>query len=65
MDKNKIVCIGAGGAGGKLLDTLMNIDARYTPVFFNTNLSEMEVLENYDAKTNALCCWSKWIRKRQ
>ena len=54
MDKNKIVCIGAGGAGGKLLDTLMNIDARYTPVFFNTNLSEMEVLENYDAKTNAL-----------
>lgn len=54
MDKQKICVIGAGGCGNKLLNTLMDIDQRYTPVFCNTNIREMENLEHFDAGNNSL-----------
>lgn len=54
MDKQRIAVIGAGGCGNKLLNTLMDIDPRYTPVFCNTNIREMENLEHFDAGNNSL-----------
>lgn len=54
MDKQRIAVIGAGGCGNKLLNTLMNIDPRYTPIFCNTNIREMENLEHFDAGNNSL-----------
>ena len=48
MNKSRIAVIGTGGCGNKLLDTLLNIDNRYVPVFCNTNIKEMEILDNYD-----------------
>lgn len=54
MNKSRIAVIGTGGCGNKLLDTLLNIDNRYVPVFCNTNIKEMEILDNYDKDTNAL-----------
>ncbi|MEG1309831.1 MAG: hypothetical protein RSD06_03035 [Bacilli bacterium] len=54
MDKQKVAVIGAGGAGNKMLEALMEIDDRYTPVFCNTNIREMENLDYYDAGNNAL-----------
>lgn len=54
MDKQRIAVIGTGGCGNKLLNTLMDIDPRYTPVFCNTNIREMENLEHFDAGNNSL-----------
>ncbi|MGL5647853.1 MAG: hypothetical protein ACRDDY_08375 [Clostridium sp.] len=54
MDKNKIVVIGTGGAGNKMLDTLLNINRIYTPVFCNTNVREMEILKHFNPNANAL-----------
>ncbi|MBM7836296.1 hypothetical protein [Clostridium sardiniense] len=54
MNKQQICVIGSGGAGNKMLDVLMEIDGRYTPVYCNTNIREMENLEHFDAGNNAL-----------
>lgn len=54
MDKKKIAVIGVGGAGNKMLDTLMGIDGRYVPVFCNTNIREMEDLNFFNADRNSL-----------
>lgn len=54
MDKNKVVVIGTGGAGNKMLDTLLDINRIYTPVFCNTNVREMEVLKHFNPSANAL-----------
>lgn len=54
MDKNKVVVIGTGGAGNKMLDTLLNINRIYTPVFCNTNVREMEILKHFNPNSNAL-----------
>lgn len=48
MDKSKILIIGCGGCGNNQLDTLMELDRRYTGIFMNTNLSEMENLKHFD-----------------
>ena len=42
MNKTNIAVIGAGGAGNKMLDTLLDICKVYTPIYANTSLSEME-----------------------
>ena len=54
MNKSRIAVIGTGGCGNKLLDTLLNIDNRYVSLFCNTNIREMEILDNYNKDTNAL-----------
>lgn len=54
MNKQQICVIGSGGAGNKLLDVLMDIDSRYTPVYCNTNIREMENLNHFDAGNNVL-----------
>jgi hypothetical protein len=48
MEKSKILAIGCGGCGGRQLDVLMDYDSRYTGIFMNTNLSEMETLNHFD-----------------
>lgn len=54
MNKSRVAVIGTGGCGNKLLDTLLNIDNRYVSLFCNTNIKEMEILDNYNRNTNAL-----------
>lgn len=54
MIKSKICIIGAGGAGNKMLNTLMDIDDTYVPVFCNTNINEMEELSHFNPDTNSL-----------
>ncbi|WP_154695095.1 hypothetical protein, partial [Clostridium botulinum] len=41
---------GCGGAGNRLGHTLMNLDRRYTTIFLNSNMSEMENLEHFDSE---------------
>lgn len=48
MDKSKILTIGCGGCGCNQLDILMDLDRRYTGLFANTNLNEMQGLKNFN-----------------
>jgi hypothetical protein len=48
MEKSKILVIGCGGCGNRQLDVLLDYDKRYTGIFFNTNLAEMETLHHFD-----------------
>lgn len=48
MRKSDVLGIGCGGCGNKLLNTFLDLDPRYTGIFMNTNLAEMEDLEHFD-----------------
>ncbi|MBY6842797.1 FtsZ/tubulin family protein [Clostridium botulinum] len=50
MEKEKNLILGFGGAGNRLTNTLMNLDRRYTSIFLNSNMSEMEKLEHFDSE---------------
>lgn len=50
MRKSDVLGIGCGGCGNKLLNTFLDLDPRYTGIFMNTNLSEMEDLKHFDRK---------------
>lgn len=49
MEKEKNLIVGAGGAGNRMTDVLMGLDRRYTGIFLNSNLTEMENLKFYDS----------------
>lgn len=46
--KSQVLAIGCGGCGNRMLNTFLSLDRRYTGIFFNTNLAEMETLEHFD-----------------
>lgn len=48
LDRSNILAIGCGGCGCSQLDILMDLDIRYSGIFMNTNLSEMENLKHFD-----------------
>lgn len=48
MKKSSILAIGCGGAGNRLLNEFLSLDRRYTGIFMNTNMAEMENLEHFD-----------------
>jgi hypothetical protein len=48
MKKIDVLGIGCGGCGNNLVNTFLDMDKRYTGIFMNTNLSEMENLKHYD-----------------
>lgn len=52
MDRQNCLIIGCGGCGGNQLDELLNIDNRYASLFINTNLSEMDILDNYTERNS-------------
>lgn len=47
MLKEQMLIIGAGGCGNRQLNKIMELDVRYSGIFLNSNLSEMETLENF------------------
>lgn len=47
-NKSEVLTLGCGGCGNNQLDTLLQLDKRYTGIFFNTNMREMEGLETFD-----------------
>lgn len=52
MDRKDCLVIGCGGCGGNQLDNLLSIDDRYTSLFINTNLGELEILENCNERNS-------------
>lgn len=48
MKKTQILACGCGGCGNNLLDDFLSLDKRYTGIFMNTNLSEMENKRHFD-----------------
>lgn len=52
MEKSKILMVGCGGCGNKQLSIFLDFDARYSGIFMNSNLSEMENLKHFDRLRN-------------
>lgn len=48
MKKSDVLALGCGGCGNAQLDVFLGLDKRYTGIFMNTNLSEMETLEHFN-----------------
>lgn len=48
MEKSKILALGLGGCGNAQLSEFLGLDKRYTGIFMNTNMSEMENLKHFD-----------------
>lgn len=46
-NKSEILALGCGGCGNNQLNTLLMLDRRYTGIFFNTNMREMESLPTF------------------
>ena len=46
--KSEVLALGCGGCGNAQLDTLLKLDKRYSGIFFNTNMREMEGLKTFD-----------------
>jgi hypothetical protein len=48
MEKTNVLGIGCGGCGNHLVSTFLDMDKRYTGIFMNTNMSEMENLRHFN-----------------
>lgn len=48
MEKSNILALGLGGCGNSQLSEFLGLDKRYTGIFMNTNMSEMEHLKHFD-----------------
>lgn len=53
MRKSEILIVGAGGCGCNQLSTILDLDMRFTGIFMNTNLSEMENLPHFNRERNS------------
>jgi len=48
INKSSLLVIGSGGCGNRQLNEIMDLDGRYTGIFMNTNMSEMEDLKYFE-----------------
>lgn len=53
MRKSEVLIVGAGGCGCNQLSTILDLDMRFTGIFMNTNLSEMENLHHFNRERNS------------
>lgn len=53
MNRRRILLIGCGRTGNKLINEMMKKDARYTGIFVNSSYNDMSNLEKFNAETNA------------
>lgn len=59
MFRNDLVLIGLGGAGNRLVDTIINVDDRFQNYFINTSITDLESLENFNRDTRNFLCISQ------
>ena len=52
MDRKRILLLGSGQCGNRITNLMLNKDKRYTGLFCNANLKDMEDLENFDINRN-------------
>lgn len=56
MNRDGFALIGCGGGGSKLVDSIVDVDPRYTSFFINTSMTDIQSLDNYDdIDKNYLC----------
>lgn len=48
MKKSEVLVIGCGGCGNRQLEEFLSLDRRYTGIYMNTNMAEMETLKHFD-----------------
>lgn len=52
MDKKRILLLGSGQCGNRLTNLMLEKDKRYTGIFCNASMSDMESLSNLDINRN-------------
>lgn len=52
MDKKRLLLLGSGQCGNRLVNMMLEKDKRYTGLFNNANLKDMEYLSNFDINRN-------------
>lgn len=52
MDKKRVLLLGAGQCGNRMVDLMLKKDKRYASLFSNANLKDMENLEGFDINRN-------------
>ncbi len=50
MEKSQVLVIGCGGTGGRMLDELLELDKRYSSIFLNSSMAEMQSLKHFSAE---------------
>lgn len=56
MNRDNILFVGLGGAGGRLVDSILDVDARFQGLFVNTSITDLQSLNNFnDTVKNYYC----------
>lgn len=55
LDKKRILFIGIGACGAKIVDEIRDKDSRYTTLYINTSIKDVEPRKYADLETNVYC----------
>ena len=55
LDKKRILFIGVGACGAKIIDEIRERDARYATLYINTSIKDVEPRKYSDLETNVYC----------
>ena len=58
MDRSDILMVSLGGGANRVIDTLVNTDPRFIPLFINTSITDLESLDNFNKLTKNYLCIS-------
>ena len=59
MDRSDILLVGLGGAGGNLVDTIVNKNPMFECLFINTSITDIQSLTNSNEEVENFYCISK------
>lgn len=58
MDRSDILLVSLGGGANRLIDTVVNTDPRFIPLFINTSITDLESLDSFNELTKNYLCIS-------
>lgn len=58
MNRNDLLLVGLGGGGGSLVNSILEMDARFQGLFINTSMTDLESLDNLNKITKNYFCIS-------
>ena len=59
MDRSDVLLVGLGGAGGNLVDTIVNKNPMFECLFINTSITDIQSLTNSNEEVENFYCISK------
>lgn len=58
MDRSELIFIGLGGAGGRLVDSIVEINPMFQSFYINTSMTDLESLDSFNDVTKNYFCIS-------